>query len=62
MALVSRYFVGLGKYISILQGHHECHLILAVCTNFQSVSAGHIYGTTRPADKEDISTNKKKLP
>jgi len=31
--------------------------ILAVNINFQSVSAGHKYGTTRPADKDDISSN-----
>ena len=31
--------------------------ILAVYNNLQSVSAGHKYSTTRPADKDDISSN-----
>jgi hypothetical protein len=31
--------------------------ILAVYIEFRSVSAGHKYGTTRPADKDDISSN-----
>jgi len=33
--------------------------ILAVYINFQSVSAGHKYGTTRPAVKDDISSKSK---
>lgn len=32
-------------------------LILAVYINFHSVGAGHKFGTTRPAVKDDIRSN-----
>jgi hypothetical protein len=57
MAFVSRSFLGPDKCISILKRASSVSPILVGYINLQSVSAGHKYGTTRPADKEDIGSN-----